>query len=117
VALGSAIRRANRASESREPLQRGLELAQECGATPLVHEAEEELAATGIKRIRGPVVGLPSLTASERRVARLASEGASNREIAQGLYLTLKTIETHLSNAYRKLGIASRRELAQALNP
>ena len=56
-----------------------------------------------------------ALTASERRVADLAADGQTNRDIAQTLYVTPKTIEVHLSNAYRKLGIGSRRELAGAL--
>ena len=56
------------------------------------------------------------MTASERRVAGLAAEGQTNRDIAQTLYVTPKTIEVHLSNTYRKLGIASRRELAGALD-
>jgi DNA-binding NarL/FixJ family response regulator len=55
------------------------------------------------------------LTASERRVADLAGGGQTNRDIAQTLYVTPKTVEVHLSNTYRKLGIASRRELARAL--
>jgi DNA-binding NarL/FixJ family response regulator len=56
-----------------------------------------------------------SLTASEARVAQLAAEARSNRQIAQELYVTPKTVELHLSNAYRKLGIRSRRELPTAL--
>jgi DNA-binding NarL/FixJ family response regulator len=56
-----------------------------------------------------------SLTASERRVADRAADGLSNRDIAQALYVTPKTVEVHLSNAYRKLGIGSRRELPAAL--
>jgi DNA-binding CsgD family transcriptional regulator len=55
------------------------------------------------------------LTASERRVADLASAGQTNRDIAQTLYVTPKTVEVHLSNAYRKLDIRSRRELSRAL--
>ena len=60
--------------------------------------------------------GVESLTPSERRVAALAAEGQTNREIAQALFLTVKTVETHLSNAYRKLDIRSRRDLARALS-
>jgi DNA-binding NarL/FixJ family response regulator len=56
-----------------------------------------------------------ALTASERRIATLAAEGLSNPEIAQALFVTKKTVETHLGNAYRKLGIRSRRELGAAL--
>jgi len=56
-----------------------------------------------------------SLTPSELRVARLAAEGRSNREIAHELYVTLKTIEGHLARAYIKLGIEGRGRLAVAL--
>jgi DNA-binding NarL/FixJ family response regulator len=56
-----------------------------------------------------------SLTPSERRVVDLAAAGGTNRDIAQELYVTPKTIEVHLSNAYRKLGISSRRELGRVL--
>ena len=61
------------------------------------------------------LTGLESLTASERRVAQLAAEELSNKEIAQALFVTVKTIEVHLSNVYRKLEIGSRRQLASAL--
>ena len=60
--------------------------------------------------------GPGSLTPSERRVAKLAAEGRTNREIAQTLYVTPKTVEVHLSRAYRKLGVGSRRELLPALS-
>jgi DNA-binding CsgD family transcriptional regulator len=60
-------------------------------------------------------VGADALTPSERRVAALAAEGSSNREIAQALFLSVRTIETHLGRAYTKLDIASREELAAAL--
>jgi DNA-binding CsgD family transcriptional regulator len=55
------------------------------------------------------------LTASERRVAELAAEGLSNPEIAQALYVTRKTVETHLGHVYRKLGISGRGRLARAM--
>ena len=74
-----------------------------------------ELRATGARPRRRLLTGLESLTASERRVATLAAEGGSNRDIAQTLFVTPKTVEVHLSNAYRKLGIRSRRELARVL--
>ena len=61
------------------------------------------------------LTGLDSLTASERRVAQLAAEELSNKEIAQALFVTVKTVELHLSNVYRKLGIGSRRDLPAAL--
>jgi DNA-binding NarL/FixJ family response regulator len=60
--------------------------------------------------------GVESLTPSELRVAGMAAEGKTNRAIAQDLFLTVKTIEAHLSSTYRKLDIASRSELPEALN-
>jgi DNA-binding CsgD family transcriptional regulator len=60
-------------------------------------------------------LGVRALTASERRVADLAATGQTNRDIAQILYVTPKTVEVHLTSAYRKLDIGSRRELARAL--
>jgi len=59
--------------------------------------------------------GVETLTASERRVAQMAAQGLSNKEIAQTLFVTVKTVELHLSNVYRKLRIGSRRELGAAL--
>ena len=59
--------------------------------------------------------GVESLTPSERRVAEMAADNMTNKDIAQALFVTPKTVEVHLSNAYRKLGIRSRRELPAAL--
>ena len=115
AALGSALRLARKPSDAREPLRRALELAQVCGATALADHARSELYATGARPRKAALSGIDSLTTSERRVATLAAEGRSNRDIAQALFVTPKTIEVHLSNTYRKLGIRSRRELAAAL--
>jgi class 3 adenylate cyclase/DNA-binding CsgD family transcriptional regulator/tetratricopeptide (TPR) repeat protein len=115
VQLGAALRRANARVEARELLKAGLDLAVRSGAQPLVDQAEEELAATGARPRRRLLSGVESLTASERRVARFAAEGLSNKDIAQTLFVTTKTVEVHLSNVYRKLGIGSRNELPRAL--
>jgi DNA-binding CsgD family transcriptional regulator len=115
VELGAMLRRTNRRAESREPLRRGLELAHLCGAGPLEERAREELAATGARPRSAILSGYDSLTPSERRVARMAADGLINRDIAQTLFVTPKTVEVHLSNSYRKLGISSRTELADAL--
>jgi DNA-binding CsgD family transcriptional regulator len=115
LTLGSALRRARRPTEAREPLRRALELADVCGADPLVEEAKSELYAAGARPRSRALQGAGSLTASERRVVDLAVEGRSNKEIAQTLYVTLKTVEVHLSNAYRKLNIRSRQQLGEAL--
>jgi DNA-binding NarL/FixJ family response regulator len=114
--LGGALRRANHRAEAREPLREGLELARRCGAAGLAKRAYDELAATGERVRRYTPIGVESLTPSERRVAEMAATGLTNRQIAQSLFLTIKTIETHLAAAYDKLGIRSRQQLAVALN-
>jgi DNA-binding CsgD family transcriptional regulator len=113
--LGAALRRNGQRSNAREPLRRALELAHRCGATALVERAHAELLATGARPRRAVVTGLEALTASERRVAEMAAEGLTNREIAQALFVTGKTIEWHLGQAYRKLEIGSRSELPRVL--
>ncbi len=113
--LGAAFRRANRRSEAREHLRHALELATICGAVPLMQRAETELLATGARPRRIPLRGIESLTPGERRVAQMAAEGPTNREIAQALFVTPKTVEVHLSSVYRKLGIRSRSQLPTAL--
>ena len=115
AALGEALRRERRPTEAREPLRQALELAEICGATALVERTRAEIYATGARPRTTALHGLRSLTASERRVADLAADGLSNRDIAQALYVTPKTVEVHLSSAYRKLDIGSRRELPGAL--
>jgi DNA-binding NarL/FixJ family response regulator len=115
AALGEALRRALRPTDAREPLRRALELAEICGATALVERARAELYATGARPRMTALSGVGSLTTSERRVADLAAVGLSNRDIAQELYITPKTVEVHLSSVYRKLGIGSRRDLPAAL--
>lgn len=115
VELGAALRRANHRADARDPLRAGLEIAHRCAATALVRRATDELAAAGA-RPRTPLrTGVEALSASERRVARLAAEGHTNRDIAQALFVTTKTVEVHLSACYRKLGISSRSQLAAAL--
>jgi DNA-binding CsgD family transcriptional regulator len=113
--LGAALRRANQRTKAREQLRRAVELATICGAIPLAAQAESELLATGARPRRIALSGLESLTPSERRVAELAAEGPTNREIAQELFVTPKTVEVHLSSVYRKLGISSRSQLPGAL--
>ena len=116
VDLGAALRRANSRSEARKPLREAIELGQGCGAIPLVARANAELAATGAHPRTILLSGLDALTASERRVANMAAEELSNKEIAQSLFVTVKTVEQHLGRVYRKLDISSRRQLAAALN-
>lgn len=115
VELGAALRRCGHRSDARRPLAGGLELATRCGATALAERAGIELRAAGARPRRLMVTGRDALTPSERRIAMLAAEGRSNREIAQTLFVTGKTVETHLSHTYRKLDITSRTQLTDAL--
>jgi DNA-binding CsgD family transcriptional regulator len=114
--LGASLRRANRRVDARGPLRRALDLAQQCGAVPLADRAHVELRAAGGRPRRPRTTGADALTASERRIAVMAADGLSNREIAQALFVTNKTVESHLGNAYRKLDIRSRTQLATALH-
>ena len=116
LALGGALRHARRPTEAREPLRRALELADRSGADGLTAAIRAEIYATGARPRSAALQGAESLTASELRVAALAADGRSNKEIAQALYVTPKTVEVHLSNAYRKLSIRSRLQLAVALS-
>src|SRR4029079_11740324 len=115
VELGAALRRGNHRSEAREVLREGVELAHRAGAPALVERGNDELAATGARPRKLVVSGLDSLTASERRVAELAARELSNKEIAQALFVTVKTVEVHLSSVYRKLQISSRAALPQGI--
>lgn len=114
-ALGSLIRLDRKPTEAREPLRRALEIAEVCEAAPLAAHARTELHATGARPRSSALSGPGALTPSERRVADLAASGETNKQIAQALFVTPKTVEVHLSNTYRKLEISSRRELAGAL--
>jgi len=113
--LGAALRRAGRRAAARPLLAEALDLASRCGARPLAGRAHDELTAAGGRPRRERQYGVAALTPSELRVARLAADGRTNREIARGLYVTPKTVETHLAHAYAKLGITGRGELTAAL--
>ena len=115
--LGAMLRRRNRRTEAREHLREALDVAHRSGATPLADYAETELRATGARPRRVMLTGLDSLTASERRIAEYASQGLTNREIAQSLFVTGRTVEGHLTSVFRKLQVQSRNELAALLAP
>ena len=114
--LGAALRRDNRRRDARAPLSESLALATACGAEPVAARARDELLAAGGRPRRTALRGPESLTASELRVAELAAAGRANREIAQELVVTVRTVEFHLSRAYVKLGVGSRDALPDALN-
>ena len=118
VALGGALRRENQRVAAREVLRDGLDLALDAGAERLVGLAEEELRASGARPRRRRRSGLDALTPSEARVARMARDGMSNREIAQALFVTPKTVENQLGSVYAKLRISGRDALPeQATSP
>ena len=107
--LGVALRHRRRIVDAREPLRQALDLATRCEAAPLAERARTELQIAGARPRRPQLSGVDALTTNERRVAALAAEGRSNREIAQTLYVSRKTVEKHLTAAYRKLGVGARR--------
>ena len=115
VDLGCTLRRVHRSRDAREPLRRGLDLAERCGAAELAGRAMREVTAAGARPAAHRAArarGAHSARAADRRARR---RGKSNREIAEALFVTVKTVEWHLKHSYGKLGISSRRELAAAL--
>jgi DNA-binding NarL/FixJ family response regulator len=116
AALGSALHRSGRPEEAREALRLAVDLAHRCGAKAIENRALAELRATGARPRRSLTTGAGSLTPSELRIAELAAAGQLNREIAEALFVTTNTVEYHLRNAYRKLGIGGRTQLAEALS-
>jgi DNA-binding CsgD family transcriptional regulator len=101
--------------EARSPLQAALTIARDARAAPLRDRAAEELKATGARVSRPGLTGVDALTASEHRIASMAARGMSNRDIAQALFVTVKTVEMHLGRAYNKLNLSGRTQLAGAL--
>lgn len=117
VELGALTRRLGRRADALALLRSGLDCAASCGATALVANARAELRVAGARPRRERVHGPQSLTAAERRVGDLAAAGATNAEIARSLVVSLRTVETHLTSAYRKLDIKRREQLSDALLP
>ena len=113
VALGGVMRRTGRRRDCRDILRQGREVARSCSAWALTQYATEELESSGARRTTQPLTGLDALTGAELRVVELAVSGRSNREIADTLFVSRKTVESHLSNSYRKLGVTGRTELAE----
>ena len=115
--LGAAMVKQRRRREGREVLRLALETAQACGANALVDRVRGEIGAGGGRPPRLEISGVDALTPAERRVCERALGDLSNREIAQQLFVTEKTVELHLTSAYRKLGIRSRFQLSSVLPP
>ena len=113
--LGAHRRRAGRRGDAREPLRRALDYAERTGAERLRRYARAELLAVGARPRRAALTGPDALTTAERQVAALAADGRSNRQIAQQLFITQATVETHLRHAFHKLGISSRADLPARL--
>jgi DNA-binding CsgD family transcriptional regulator len=113
--LGHALRRLGRRVEARPWLQLVLADGDRTGATLLANRARRELVASGLRPRRAQRIGAASLTPRQRQVCELAARGTTNRAIAQQLFLSIKTVETHLAAAYEKLGIETREALVGAL--
>ena len=115
ASYGEALQRADQHAEARAVLYRAIDLAAEMGLERVLRRAQAGLLVAGGRLRRARATGPMSLTESQERVATLATEGWSNREIAERLFVTIKTVETHLMAVYRKLGINRRDELRGAL--
>ncbi len=113
--LGAHLRRSNHRVEARLVLREAVDTAHHLGAEALALRAEAELRATGARPRRVLLTGLEALTASERRIAELAAEGLTNREIAQTLFVTARTVEGHLTHVFYKLDVKARTALPAAL--
>jgi DNA-binding CsgD family transcriptional regulator len=107
LALGGCRRRDRQKRPAREALENALRSFEDLGADPWAERARAELG-----RVSGRRASISELTESENRVVRLAAAGRTNREIAQSLSMSVRTVEGHLSHAYAKLGLRSRTELA-----
>lgn len=117
VEWGAALRRAGRRRDAQGVLSQGLDAAARCGARPLIALARQELRVAGARPRRDWTRGVEALTPGELRIAQLARQGRTNRQIAHELYLSIKTVEGHLARAFGKLDITSRTELNQVLEP
>jgi DNA-binding CsgD family transcriptional regulator len=113
--LGSALRRSGQRRAAQEPLRQALDIADRCGGRMVAEHARAELLITGARPRRARLTGVEALTASERRVAQLAAQGRTNRQIAQALFVSLPTVVTHLGHVYQKLAISRREQLKVAL--
>ncbi|MFI1308076.1 helix-turn-helix transcriptional regulator [Streptomyces sioyaensis] len=115
IELATLRHEAGHTRVARDLAHRGRHLAQHCSAASLSAQALSRLREFGARPRTPCTVGVEALTAGERRVAALAAGGLTNREIAQKLFITQRTVENHLTNGFRKLGIAGRRQLPEAV--
>jgi DNA-binding CsgD family transcriptional regulator len=113
--LGAALRRDGQRVKAREHLRLALDYAERNRVRHFSARAREELRLAGAKPHKLVLTGVEALTPAEHRIVLLAAEGRTNKEIAQHLFLTVKTIEATLVRAYRKLGVSTRGQLAQVL--
>ncbi|GGM03546.1 hypothetical protein GCM10010129_53760 [Streptomyces fumigatiscleroticus] len=115
LAQGRLLTGAGERARGRDCLREAAERAERLGSVRLRERAEEALRAGGARRAAAALTGSDALTGSERRIAELAADGRTNVEIADLLHVARRTVETHLTSTYRKLGIRRRGELRQAL--
>jgi DNA-binding CsgD family transcriptional regulator len=115
LAYGQWLRRQRRVAESRAVLRAARDTFDALGSTPWSEQARRELRASGERSRRRTPEARDQLTAQELQIAQLAAEGLSNREIGQRLFLSHRTVSTHLYRVFPKLGITSRAELSGAL--
>ena len=115
LVLGERLRRAGRRVEARAALREALGTFERLGAQPWAGRARTELRASGERVRRGSPTAIEQLTPQELQVALEVANGSTNREAAAALFLSPKTIEFHLRNIYRKLGIRSRTELVRRI--
>ncbi|MEW2570758.1 AAA family ATPase [Streptomyces sp. NPDC047070] len=115
IAQGRQLTAAGERSRARDCLREAAERAERLGAVRLRATAEQALREGGARRTTTALTGSGALTGSERRIAELAADGRTNTEIAELLHLARRTVETHLTSTYRKLGIRRRAELTTAL--
>ncbi|MFE1798223.1 AAA family ATPase [Streptomyces sp. NPDC059517] len=115
IAQGRQLTAAGDRARARDCLREAAERAERLGAVRLRATAEQALREGGARRTATALTGSGALTGSERRIAELAADGRTNTEIAELLHLARRTVETHLTSTYRKLGIRRRGELTTAL--
>jgi DNA-binding CsgD family transcriptional regulator len=115
IELGAMLRRNRQPRAARDHLKTALDSAYRHGATALAVRAREELVIAGGRPRRAAATGLDALTPSERRIAQLAAQGLTNRQIAHTLFVSPRTVTTHLTHIYEKLDLTSRAELSTLL--